>query len=207
MSASSTEHVAQLTDADVPRVVDVLAEAFHHYPVMRFVLGDSADYARRLQALIHFFVMARVLRNEPLFGVRDGATLGAVEIVSYPHGPESPAALGDLREALWRDLGADARARYETCGNVWSAFAMEAPHLHVNMIGVRPAQQGRGLAKRLLNHVHALSADTPDSAGVTLTTEDPANVPFYTHLGYDVVGHAAITPELETWGLLRKEGP
>jgi GNAT superfamily N-acetyltransferase len=138
--------------------------------------------------------------------VWDGAELGAVAIVSYPHRSESPAALGDLRETLWHELGADARIRYETCGNVWSAFAMEEPHVHVNMIGVRPAQQGRGLAKRLLTQVHQLSVDTPDSVGVTLTTEDPANVPFYTHLGYDVVGHAAITPDLETWGLLRREG-
>lgn len=205
MSLPDAGPVTQLGHADVPSAVDVLAEAFQDYPVMRFVLGASAGSARRLHTLIQFFVMARVLRKEPLVGVADGTTLGAVAIASYPHRGESPPALAELRESVWRDLGADARARYDACGEAWSAFAMEAPHVHVNMIGVRPALQGRGLARRLLAHVHTLSAEMPESAGVTLTTEDPVNVPLYTHLGYAVVGHATIAPELETWSLFRSE--
>lgn len=39
--------------------------------------------------------------------------------------------------------------------------------------------------------------------GVTLVTEDRANVRFYERLGYGVVGHARVAPGLETWGLFR----
>jgi GNAT superfamily N-acetyltransferase len=70
------------------------------------------------------------------------------------------------------------------------------------MLGVRPAERGRGLARRLLDHVHELSASTPGSVDVTLTTEDRTNVEFYRHLGYDVVGHAEIAGGLETWSLI-----
>ncbi len=40
--------------------VAVLCDAFHEYPVMRFVLGDSSqNYDRRLATLIGLFVAAR----------------------------------------------------------------------------------------------------------------------------------------------------
>lgn len=51
----------------------VLGAAFHDYPVMRFVFGDSADYDRRLATLVGLFVSARVLRGEPMFGIADPA--------------------------------------------------------------------------------------------------------------------------------------
>jgi len=203
MSPARPDRIIRLAAADVPRVVDVLAEAFYHYPVMRFVLGPAGAYDRRLRTLVDLFVQARALRDEPMFGIGSDTILGAVAIVSYPHRGAVPAALAELREAVWRDLGADARARYDTCGTVWASLARTEPNVHVNMIGVRRAQQGRGLARRLLGHVHDLSARTPESAGVTLTTEDPANVPLYQHLGYSVHGHAEIAPGLETWSLFR----
>ena len=41
--------------------------------------------------------------------------------------------------------------------------------------------------------------------GVTLTTEDPSNVPLYEHFGYQVVGHARVAPGLESWGFFRHD--
>lgn len=197
--------VRRLPATDAPRVVDVIADAFRDYPVMRHVLGPAGDYPGRLHHLVRFFVTARILRDEPLFGIGDGADLDAAAVVSYPHLDTRPPALAQAREIVWTALGPDARARYEACGRMWATLAVTDPHVHVNMIGVRAAHRGRGLAKRLLQHVHELSANTPESAGVTLTTEDPANVPFYEHLGYRVIGHERIAAELETWSLFRAE--
>jgi alkyl hydroperoxide reductase subunit AhpC len=38
----------------------------------------------------------------------------------------------------------------------------------------------------------------PHSCGVTLTTEDPTNVPIYEHVGYAIVGTARVSETLET---------
>ncbi|MFW6201136.1 MAG: hypothetical protein ACOC8B_01040, partial [Gemmatimonadota bacterium] len=89
---------------DVPDVVDVLCDAFEDYPVMRYVL-DSPDepderYRRRLRTLIHFFVMARVLRDEALLGIDAGGGLGAAATISYSWTAGSPPELGELREAV-----------------------------------------------------------------------------------------------------------
>ncbi len=56
-----------------------------------------------------------------------------------------------------------------------------------------------------MDHVHLMSRQDASSEGVTLTTEDPANVPLYEHFGYRVVGHARLSPELDTWGFFRPE--
>jgi hypothetical protein len=69
------------------------------------------------------------------------------------------------------------------------------------MIGVRHAEMGRGLARPLLEAVARLSHDDPGSCGVSLTTEVPRNLTLYEHFGYHVVGHARVSPALETWGL------
>lgn len=186
-------------------VVDVLGEAFFDYPVMRFVLGDEGDYAQRQRRLVGLFVMARVLRGEPMLGVAGGSGLDAAAIVSRPDGGPSPLAFRALAEEVWDELGAEARARYEAYGAACAPFQVEEPHLHLNMIGVRERVRGTGLGRVLIDHVHEMSRLDAASAGVTLTTEDPRNVAMYRHLGYEIVGEGVVAPELRTWGFFRQD--
>ena len=73
------------------------------------------------------------------------------------------------------------------------------------MLAVPTRYQGQGLARPLLDAVHALSREREDSCGVTLTTEREANVALYQHVGYRVVGRGTIVPGLETWGMYRPD--
>lgn len=138
--------VVELGEDDVGEVVGVLCESFFDYPAMRFVLGsDSRHYEKNLETLIHFFVVARLLRKEVLLGFGDDKGLTAAALVSRPTGLESPPALGDLREEVWAELGASARGRYEAFGAATAPFQVEAAHIHLNMIGVRSSAQATGL--------------------------------------------------------------
>ena len=197
--------VVRLVHEDVPRVVDALGDAFREYPVMRFVIGECEDYADRLGTLVRFFVTARALRNEPLLGIVQKDIVVAAATVSFSVNAESPRALGSIRESTWRELGADARSRYEACGDVWHHIGVAEPNVHMNMIGVRESSRGNGYAGLLLDHVHEMSRVSPDSGGVSLTTEDSFNVPFYLRAGYEIVGQARIAPGLETWGFFRPD--
>lgn len=218
-------------DATPPRLVElppertgaavaVLCEAFRDYPVMRYVLGGpeaeglppaphgTPEHRRReeqLERLVTFFVMARVLRREPVLAVEDppGEVVG-VATLTLPHSREAPPELGGLRDETWGVLGPEARERYERLGAVWSGFGTDTPHHHLNMIGVRRTRAGEGLARILLDEVHRRSAEHPDSAGVSLTTEDPRNVGLYRHLGYRVVAEGEIPGALRTWGMFRE---
>jgi ribosomal protein S18 acetylase RimI-like enzyme len=199
------EEVRRLGEDGTQAVVDVLCDAFFDYPVMRHVLGPRAEgYEERLATLMEFFVGARILRDEIMLGVGNAAGLEGAAVVSRPSRP-SPPEVAELRERTWAALGEAERRRYEAFGAVWDRFHVEAPHLHLNMIGVRKRARGRGLSRRLIEEVHRLSRSDPESTGVTLTTEDPGNVALYKHFGYEVVGHATVAPGLETWGFFRVE--
>jgi GNAT superfamily N-acetyltransferase len=186
----------------------VLCEAFAEYPVMRYVLGASPDYATRLHTLVGFFVASRVLRHDLLLGIRGPAgALVAVALVTLPDNPDPPTALAEMRESVWRRLGGDARERYEAFGAATRTFDVVERHHHLNMIGVRLSEIGRGHGRDLLDHVHRVAAEDPASAGVSLTTELQRNIALYERFGYRQIGHAVVAPELETWGMFRgREG-
>lgn len=188
----------------VEAAVDVLCEAFADYPVMRYVIRAEGDeYRRRLETLIRFFVTARVLRDEPILTIPEKGGAAACAIVTLPGNRPSPPALGEHRQRVWADLGPQARARYEAFGAAYASLAIEEPHHHLNMIGVRADRRGEGLGGRLMDAVHRLAREDPGSAGVTLTTEDPANLPFYRHFGYRCLGSVRIDEGLESWTLFR----
>ncbi len=196
--------VSILSAAQASLATALLCEAFAEYPVMRYVLGSAADYRRRLHTLIGFFVTARVLREDLILGTFDSTQrLAGVALVTLPGDREPPEALALQREATWHELGSAERARYEAFGAASGRFAIPAPHHHLNMIGVHPSGVGSGHARTLLDDIHRLAAEHPDSAGVTLSTETPANLSLYEHFGYRQIGSAKVSAELETWVFYR----
>lgn len=201
-----TEGVRRLGEGDYESVVSVMCDAFASYPVPRFVLGsEGVQDPARIQRLIGMFVTARVLRREPMLGIFRGRDLIAAALVSSTETPASPPEFVRIREAVWRDLGPGARSRYEAFGQATGGFSVDSPHLHLNMVGVRRSEQGQGLGRRLIDAVQSLSREDPKSEGVSLTTEDRRNVAFYEHLGFELIGHARVAPELETWGFFRPD--
>jgi GNAT superfamily N-acetyltransferase len=108
-----------------------------------------------------------------------------------------------MRDEAWRALGADAEARYQTLIAAWESGSFPEPCLHVNMLGTLRSHAGRGYGRRILDAVQEVSRRDPPTLGVSLSTEDPKNVPFYEHCGYRVVHHVRVTDALETWLLVR----
>jgi len=205
--AEEKTSVTRLTSKDLDQAADALSEAFEDYPVMRFVIGQAGEaYASRLFRLMRFFVLARLLYDDLVLGVRTSeGTLAAVANIVRPGQKVAPPELANEREVLWRALGADARARYEHYGVVSAKHVVEAPHYHLAMIGVRRAHTGRGLARRLLDVLHEESQKDPNSCGVTLNTEDPSNVPLYEHVGYRIIGRETVSDVFTTWSFFRPD--
>ena len=200
--------VQPLVAADADEAAAVLAEAFRTYPTTAwFFDGDAVAREDALAALVRFFVTARLLRGEPVLGVRHDARLVAVALVSDPAGGGSPPELAQEREALWARVGQAARGRYEAYGAAVAPLLEEPGSLHVNLVGVHPSGRGRGLARRLFDHVHALAATISSGRGVSLTTEDPANVALYRHLGYEITGSVDVASGITAWALRRPVDP
>ena len=134
-------------------------------------------------------------------GYAQGEVAGVV-VCTLP-GLPGPPDLEEARAWTWGRLGDDARERYDEWIRIWGPINVSEPNIHVNMLGVPPRFQGRGLGRLLLERVHGMSLEHPDSRGVSLTTESAANLPFYERMGYQRVGHGRIAPGLESWGFFR----
>lgn len=198
-------------------IVDVMADAFRGYPVMRFVVGpggDAGEVEARERRLVELFVRRRIARGGPAFGVIDrenstGKSLAAAAILTLPHEPEPPREVAEMTVATWLELGDAARRRYDAYAKAASLFDALPPHHHLNMIAVRPRHMGKGLARPLIEAVQRLAHDDPDSAGVSLTTENPRNVELYRHFGFaverevDVPAPSGVEP-VHTWGMFYK---
>lgn len=193
-----------LTPIHQHSIARILAESFRHYPVMRHVLpGNGAERDRQLIALCEFFAGVRFARAEPVIGAMVGRRLVGTALVSDPCAGASPPEVARMRRALWEDLGEDARQRYEAYGEASGPLIPDLPRLHLNMVGVLDVQRGSGVGRKLVGEVHRLAIAHPSAEGVSLTTEDPANLPFYQRLGYSEIGCGKITEDLTTWVLYR----
>lgn len=190
-----------------------MADGFFGYPVMRWVVGGDGtdDLPARERRLIELFVRRRILRGGPAFGVSNrgnstGKSLAGAAILTLPREPEPPADVAVLADDTWRVLGDAARRRYDAYAAAASFFDGVGPHHHLNMIAVRPAYMGQGVARPLLDAVRALAEADPGSSGVSLTTENPRNVELYRHFGFEVIAEAEPCPEFKTWGMFQRIG-
>jgi ribosomal protein S18 acetylase RimI-like enzyme len=198
--------VINLNKENISEIADVLCEAFYNYPVMKYVLGERKDYDTRLHKAVTFFVFARALRKEPLLGIYNSENkLVAVATVTLPGDIPNPEELVKRRDVLWQELGEETKIRYENYGKAASALLPAEPHHHLNMIGVRNAYQGKGLARRLINTVEKLVSEHPFSTGVSLNTEVESNINFYLHLGYELLGEAKVDNNIVTWGFFKSK--
>ena len=197
-------NVARFFKENLTEITDVLREAFYNYPVMKYVLGDKEDYDNRLRKLVTFFVSARVLRNEPMLGIcNEENKLVAAALVTLPDDIPPPEEFLKQRELLWAELGSEEKVRYENYGKATSRLRPKEPHHHLNMIGVKPAYQGKGLARKLIDKVEISASEYPSSSGVSLDTEVESNVQFYLHLGYELLGETNVDKNLKTWGFFK----
>lgn len=195
--------IERITADEKDAAVGALCQAFRDYPVMRYTLkdADSADYDDQLASLIGFFADARFMRGNPVLGIRDEGRLAAVLLGNRPEAIPWPPELVTVYSELKELLGEAAWSRLEAFEEATSSFEPEAVHHYIGMIGVLPEYQGKGYGTVLMREMESVARAHQESIGICLTTEDPDNVPYYQHLGYEVIGEADVD-EMHTWYML-----
>jgi len=199
MSDTSLARIERLAAEARDVAVEVLCRAFRSYPVMRFVLGEEQGQDERLHSLIGFFTDVRFAMEWPVLAVIAEDRVVAVALVNEPH---DRTFLQRFEEGLTRvqqELGAAAFERLKSFERASEVNEPREPHYFVGMLGVLPEVQGSGYARLLLEHVREMSL-AAGLAGVALSTEDAGNVPFYEHIGFEVVGQGAVD-DLPTWSM------
>jgi GNAT superfamily N-acetyltransferase len=110
---------------------------------------------------------------------------------------------GALRLPLKVGAAGFARlARWEQVTDAVHRMHAPGPHWYLYVLGVDPAAQRRGVARRLLEP----TLDEADTAGLPcyLETQERRNLPIYERFGFHVVEQAVLDGRLSTWGMRRE---
>jgi GNAT superfamily N-acetyltransferase len=178
--------ILPLRQAGLSRCSTTLAEAFMNDPMQRYVFPDEEERKQRSPAHFEAF-----LRYGLMFGeVYTTENYEGAELLLRPGETELTNEKADISgvSKLPEVLGQEACDRFFSVLDYIDPFHKEdAPqhHWYLMVLGVHPLHQGKGIGKALL--VHVLDKARATGLPVYLETTQPANVPFYTSMGFKVI--------------------
>lgn len=196
--------------SELPAAARVLAEAFQTDPLYSFVAPDAEQRRRWLpimkrevlrltQPLGHNYVAADEDRLLGVLGLtppgcwpppiwRQVRLSLTVVLLPTPTCPSLPELLPLRRYA-----------------SVFDEIHLREPHWYIDVIGVAPSEQGRGVGKHLMQR--ALDLADGSKHPVWLETQTEANVGYYESFGFQVAATRQPVPGgPPTWGMVRPRG-
>jgi ribosomal protein S18 acetylase RimI-like enzyme len=208
-----------LTDDDVDAAAAILARAFDADPVAQKLL-PRPEHRDRWARWRGAWLVRSALPFGSAYGVEGTPGLIGVALW-YPPGVSPPllasnvlAAVREFRPAVSPAVRMVPRAALTTmrAPNALVRFVRQRsravetasvrPTWHLAYLAVDPAHQGRGAARRLLDHV--LDRCDDDGAAAWLETTDPANVPLYERFGFATVESIPASRRLPPLWVMRR---
>ena len=169
--------------------VDVLAEAFADAPLTRRVVGRDSRRARVASTAHGLRVqLPLALRHGMLLGLGEGPAGVLVGARPYAHPFPAPPLLRRVRVLLGQGTG--VAGRWAEVFEALLACRPERPHWYLALLGVRPAEQGRGIGSALLA---AWLAEVDAAGGAAwLETDEPRSLGLYRAAGFEVRGELSL---------------
>lgn len=211
--------VRRLTPSDVSEAAGLLARGFAEEPASVSLFPDPGVRSR-----LNEVSLARALRRAmpaaAIHGVEDGGRLAAIAIW-HPPGLRRGSLTAEL--GFVRDLAAEAKTILRAAPAVAGALRGQARRgalvllqrrraithasrgsaWYLAYLAVDPAHQGKGHARRLLEH--QLRRCDLDALPAWLETTEAVNPPFYARFGFEVMSHIEDTPLIPALWVLRRE--
>lgn len=185
--SQTTVTVTRATTVDVPAVASVLARAFQDDPVFTWSIPDPERRRAYLPAVFAAFAELYLPHGETyLTGDGAGAALWAPTNVD-PFDGESGEAFGTRITEL---LDEEESQRFLTVGELFGEHHPAQPWMYLQLIGVEPDDQRRGLGSQLLAPVLARCDATGTPAYLEAGTVD--NRRLYQRHGFDTIGEITL---------------
>lgn len=196
--------LVKLAKKDAKRAGEMMALAFHEYPLTVFFHPDPEE--RLTASTVSFGAMIR-------YGIAHGEV--------YATSPEMEGAavwlLSDkIHATFWRNLRSGSftwpwrkkfapRVEYGAYVNAVRRRHAPFPHLYLRLLGVRPGHRDKGLSSKLLRPM--FERTDRQKLPCYLETQSEKNVARYTHLGFRVVEEGLVPgSKIPSWGMLREAG-
>lgn len=175
--------------------IDILASAFRHDPLIQSLFPNETELRSRV--FFRYLLRKSVLRNEKLLGIYDEGKLQGVAIIETPLANNNVGkTLSFVIESLKLAFKIPFRKFIFLNSYMKATLSVrpKEPHHYLVIIGIKPTSQGKGLGRIFLEHIYQLVENDAKSIGIGLDTENPANVPFYEHLGYKLLETKSLDP-------------
>jgi len=170
--------VTSATAADEAAVIATLTLAFSADPATRWTWPEPRAYLDAFPQFAKAFGGAA-------FGCGGAHRVGTAGAALWlPPGVDSDdAAVGELMQRT-----ADVQTAIDgpQIMQQMASFHPAEPHWYLPLIGIDPAQQGRGVGGALL--AHATEIFDRDGVAAYLESSNPRNIPLYERHGFEVLG-------------------
>jgi GNAT superfamily N-acetyltransferase len=200
----STSDIIRLSPTQYKPARLTLGQAFEHYPLMTYALAKAE---RRLKAVTSLYgsILWDCLHWGEVYTTSDFAGVACW----LTPGHTSPGLVRLIRSGMFKLpwlFGWKGFQRLQAYGDFAHTLQHEnapGPHWYLWAIGVRPRDQGKGIAGQLVAPI--LARADYESFPCYLETHVETNVRIYTRLGFEVASRS--TPEghpLPVWGMVRR---
>jgi ribosomal protein S18 acetylase RimI-like enzyme len=199
---SATKEIIRLAPNQFPEARLTLGQAFEDYPLMCYAKAED-----RLEAVTSLYgsILWDCLQWGEVYAASDFAGV----VCWLPPGQTTPGLVREIRSGMlklpWHFgwTGFRRLLAYEDVALKLHHAHAPGSHWYLWVIGVRPQDQGQGLAGQLVAPI--LARADGESLPCYLETHVEANVNIYKRLGFEVTSKS--TPEghpLPVWGMIRR---
>lgn len=194
-----------IQEIDVPRAAEVLSAAFAEYPIFRYVVPESTGRTRMLAQVFRFLVRLGLATGEVL-APSDRIEGVSIWVRSERAGGATLAAFQAGLLGLYLRAGHGVVARLLQVAATKSrarAELLTEPYCLLDMIGVEPSLQGRGLARTILED--KLRELDSEHLPCYLETSRITTARYYERFGFELIRQYRLAT-LDVFCLLRKVG-
>jgi len=196
--------LVRLTKKQIKPAAEMMARAFQDYPLSAFFFPDASERMKKqpvtFQSLLRYGVQyGEVYATSPDL---EGAA------VWLPHDKAQRTLWRNIRignfSVLFRRGGNPGHMSFHEYSTSVRERRVPFPHLYLQLLGVDPAQQGKGYSSLLLRAMFART----DKEGIPcfLETQVEKNVALYQHLGFRVVEEGIVPgSDVSSWAMLRQK--
>jgi ribosomal protein S18 acetylase RimI-like enzyme len=190
-----TTTIRTATIADQQQIVATMVLAFGGDPTARWMYSDPDQYLNHFPSFVQAFG-GKAFAQENAYYINNYA--GAA--LWFPPGvePDADLVFEVLQQTISESERADVLALFEEMGH----YHPQEPHWYLAIIGVEPAEQGKGHGSALMEHV--LVQCDRDRIPAYLEASKPANVPFYKRHGFEVLGTIQVGTSPQVFPMVRQ---
>jgi len=196
--------IKKATDADVPRLAQSLAKAFHDDPVISWMITDD-DKRLRLGPFGFETWLGKIYMPKAEVYTDEARAVGALWA---PPGKwrMSVGLQARLAPRMLRLFGVRRMPLIlKGLATLDKAHPDEQPHYYLGILGTDPDHQGKGLGSAAMQPV--LDRCDAEGLGAYLESSKEQNVPFYRRHGFEVTGEIHMPDGPPLWPMWRDPQP